>query len=390
MYSQRQASMVSGIIATSVLFALIADDAIRAINRNSPRSSQELLSSTAIALAVGLVVMAIVFSSLRLAKCSSLRTWQAFLIPALFLPIAGAIIFAPLRVEDLLLVLHPAYREAGTPRIVLFCLSTAVMVLIIGTVAYTVGRISSYQARGSDSRRSSAVARGTGAALVVMPARLKWFALAVMILVIGVGPLALAAMTYWSRWELNSARETAARVIASFSPPCQASGAQLRCDEEIKALPKGPYSLGATPVLEHGVDVWARYADGSVVLFNVTPSLLRRSRVRLLHVAHAPPILQPTCPRPAPLMGEWKESPFPQEGTRYELRLKEGPGAIDQQRMTIEAWASKYQLARVRPVTSDLIVATGWSASTTPEMLASLRCDERILEVWNMEIINVD
>jgi len=58
--------------------------------------------------------------------------------------------------------------------------------------------------------------------------------------------------------------------------------------------------------------------------------------------------------------------------------------------MTIEAWASKYQLARVRPVTSDLIVATGWSASTTPEMLASLRCDERILEVWNMEIINVD
>src|SRR5688572_24562356 len=123
MYSQRQASMVSGIIATSVLFALIADDAIRAIKRNSPRSPQELLSSTAIALAVGLVVTAIVFSSLRLAKCYSLRTWQAFLIPALFLPIAGAIIFAPLRVEDLLLVLHPAYREAGTPRILLFCLS---------------------------------------------------------------------------------------------------------------------------------------------------------------------------------------------------------------------------------------------------------------------------
>lgn len=379
MYSQRQASMVSGVIATLVLFAVIADDAIRAIRRFSPRSPQELLSNTAIVLVVGLVVAVIVFSSLHLAKCSSLRAWKALLIPALFLPIAGVIIFAPLRVEDLLFMLHPAYRETGAPRILLFCLSTLVMVLIIGTVAYTVGRISRHHAGGSD----------IGAALGVTRARLKWFALAV-VLFIGIGHLTFAAMTYWSRWELNSAREIAARVIASFSPPCQASGVELRCDEEIRALPKGPYSLGATPVLEHGLTVSARYADGSRVMFDVTPSLLRRSRVQVLHVAHAPPVLQPTCPSPAPLVGEWKESRFPEEGTRYELRLKEGPGAIDQQRTTIEALASKYQLDRVRPVTPDLIVAASWSASTTPEMLAALRCDERILEVWNMEIVNVD
>lgn len=227
-------------------------------------------------------------------------------------------------------------------------------------------------------------------ALGIMRARLKWFALGVVVLVIGVIPLALAAMKYWSRWELDSAQKIAARVIASFTPPCEAPDVELRCDEEIRTLPKGSYSLSATSVFEHGVDVVALYADRSRVVLKVAPSLFRQSRVQVLHVAHASPVLQPACPSPAPLQGEWKESPFPEEGTRYQLRLKEGPGAIDQQRMIIEALASKYQLAHARPITSDLIIAAGWSASITPEMLASLRCDERILEVWNMEIINVD
>jgi len=225
-------------------------------------------------------------------------------------------------------------------------------------------------------------------ALGTVRARLKWLALGVL-LVIGVIPLALAAKKYWSRWELDSAQKIAVKVIAGFIPPCEAPDVQLRCDEEIRTLPKGSYSLSATPVLHHGVDVVALYADRSRIVLEVTPSLFRRSRAQVLHVAHAPPVLQPTCPNPASLEGEWKESPYP-EGTRYQLRLKEGPGAVDQQRMIIEALASKYQLARVRPVTSDLIVATGWSASITPEMLAALRCDERILEVENMEMINVD
>jgi hypothetical protein len=115
-----------------------------------------------------------------------------------------------------------------------------------------------------------------------MPISHLWLAALGAILVVGAIPGCFAAIGLWADWELREAPIIAARVLDTFSPPCEAEQVELRCESHFRAPPKGPYKFVVVNTAPfQGVYVVARYAEGTEIFLDVVPMMLRTPRVHI-------------------------------------------------------------------------------------------------------------
>jgi len=117
-----------------------------------------------------------------------------------------------------------------------------------------------------------------------------WVAGVGAILALGAVPGYFAGVHFWAEWERKEAPILAARVLATFSPPCAAEQLDLFCEAQVHAMPKGPYTfvlVNSGPV--EGIYVRARYVDGSEVFLDVFPKLFGTSRVVIRELVSEPP-----------------------------------------------------------------------------------------------------
>ena len=144
MFSPRQSALISGAASTIALLAYVAYDVVTIGLPQHSSATLDLLMGVVVSVIVGLVVSVTVRLGLFSSSCAGLSAGRAFLIPLIFMPMVAILAFTPIRTEAIVYSMAPDLID--DPRLSAIAVvqgaAATVILLVIGGVAYAVGRTS--------------------------------------------------------------------------------------------------------------------------------------------------------------------------------------------------------------------------------------------------------